>query len=225
MKKYLSIVLSLVIILSFVTISDTTAMNNENIKTVDKLGNMEIHDISELHTIDIKDTYSYQEYLDEKLTIGLISRSKYNYERNKFNALSRSNSTIRYAKFRMDPYEIPTTLGSNYILQPIFMVGLEYHENSTSPDRIVELGDPYIYTGDGRDCIFTGNIFFRLESGNSFYYDVHGDVYKTGKINWGVDVSVGIGEYAEVNISISNGSQYIENISFDGRYYSAALSQ
>lgn len=64
---------------------------------------------------------------------------------------------------------------------------------------------------------------FRLESGNSFYYDVYGDVYKTGKLNWSAGASVGIGKFATANFTISNGSGYIKNVSFDGRYYSAGM--
>lgn len=223
MKNKLSIILSTILLLCFINPSYSNAMQSVDIKEINEVGNMKIHDISELSTINIKDTYSYEEYLLEKLKLGLISQNEYDINKNNIQLMARFGSSVRYAKFRMKTYEINNSLGSNYKLQPIFMVGLEYLKNSVSPTRIVELTDPYIYTGGGKECLFSGKIFFRLESGNSFYYDVYGDVYKTGKLNWSAGASVGIGKSASANFTISNGSGYIKNVSFDGRYYSSGM--
>lgn len=225
MKNKITIILTLVLVMCFINPNNANAIQAVDIKNIHELGNMEIYDISKLPTININDTYTYQQCLEEKLKLGLITKSEYKINQKDILSMSKSKSQIRYAKFRMDTYEINNLLGKNYKLQPIFIVGLEYLNNSVSPSRIVELTDPYIYTGGGKDCIFSGKIFFRLQSGNSFYYDVHGDVYKTGKLNWSAGTSIGIGESANANFTISNGSGYIKNVSFDGRYYSAAMDK
>ena len=91
-----------------------------------------------------------------------------------------------------------THIFKKYELTPIFYIGL-YYTSDLNPDKITSIAEPYIRTAGGSKCIFNGNIFYHLESGNSFYYGVNGNVHKTTKIS-------------------------IKNIDFDGRYYSSSLN-
>jgi len=96
----------------------------------------------------------------------------------------------------MDSYTFTNSF-RKYELTPIFYIGLFYNSD-LELDKIISIAEPYIRTLGKTECIFKGNIFYKLESGNSFYYGVNGNVHKKNDV-------------------------FIKNISFDGRYYSYYL--
>lgn len=176
------------------------------------------HDISELDSISKEDTYTYDELLNLLITNG-YSYKEAKKMMGKKKLSTRASTEIRYSLFRLKTY----TYGGLYKLQPRFNVGLEYTKGISAPNRIVSLQAAHIYTGDGAQCVFTGKIFYKLEAGNSFYYNFYGDIYKKGNINWSIGATVGVGETGNVSATISNGSNFYRNVSEAGRYTSAGL--
>lgn len=179
------------------------------------------HDISELVTLPYDETYSYDEMYY------LLSNEGYSDDEiNKIlrttDVTTRSNPDveIRYARVNMDEH----VFEEDYILEARFNVGLEYRGNNYMPSRIVSVGGARVYTGAGADCVFTGDVFYRLINGQSFYNNFYGDIYKQGVINWELGLQIGIGEFFSVNASISNSSGFIENVDVGDTYYSAALN-
>lgn len=101
--------------------------------------------------------------------------------------------------------------------QKIYTIGFP------EPNRIVSLGGAHIFTGKGEKCIFTGTIYYKLISGNSFYYSFYGDVYKTATTTVGGGVTVGIGENSSINFNASCTSNYLMYVSRSETYKSAAM--
>lgn len=215
------------------------AKNNESkyetaqLQTTKSKGFIETHDISELSKVKYDETYSYKDVLLDKYMLGLISESEYNHKINNLNNtynMAASRSYVRYMKFTMDSYSFRATSDfstNTYVLTPIFYVGLDYGNDSSmtgQPDSIVALESPHIYTGDGANCVFGGKIFYRLQSGRSFYYGVYGDVYKTANVSISGGIKIGIGDSATASFNISSSSNFLKNVDFDGNYYSAALN-
>lgn len=179
------------------------------------------HDISELGTLPYDETYSYDEmfcilsdegYSDNEI-IEMLGT-------NTLNSRSGSDVEIRYAQFKMGE----NTFDNVYILEARFSVGLEYRGNNYMPDRIVSLGGAHVYTGAGADCVFTGDLYYELINGQSFYYNFYGDLYRAGTVSWEFGASVVIGEFFNIHGSISNGSGFIENVDVYDTYCSAALN-
>lgn len=175
------------------------------------------HDISELGSISKEDTYTYDEMLNHLINNGYSYKEAKGLmgERKKS---SRASTEIRYSLFRLKTYSY-----GSYKLQPRFNVGLEYTKGIAAPNRIVSLQAAHIYTGDGAKCVFAGTIFYKLEAGNSFYYNFYGDIYKRGNINWSIGATVGVEETGSVSATISNGDDFYKNVSEAGRYTSAGL--
>ena len=92
--------------------------------------------------------------------------------------------------------------------QTIYTIGFP------EPNRIVSLGGAHI---------FTGTIYYKLISGNSFYYSFYGDVYKTATTTVGGGVTVGIGENSSINFNASCTSNYLMYVSRSETYKSAAM--
>lgn len=180
---------------------------------------MKAYDINELDSMPIEATYSYDEVLADMQNQGFSSEEILT-TRAKFEELA-SRSSVQYSKFRLDPYTVPGT-NLHYVLQPYVYVGLEYN-NSPTPTRIVSIDAPFIATNEGTPCVFGGNIFYRLESGRSFYYGVNGDVYRTGTLTISGGGQIGIGESGNVTLSLSYSNNFIKNVHFDGRYYNPQL--
>jgi hypothetical protein len=181
----------------------------------------------DLMNLRIEDTYSYEEVLIDMQRNNLISQEDIDSFKANHLDMERvdTTETIRYSKFTMDSYKFTDEYNEykEYVLTPIFYVGLLYRNDSPSPQKIVSLESPYIYTGAGEDCKFDGSIFYRLETGNSFYYGVNGDVYKTGNVSMTAGIKVGIGESANAYFEVTFSNNFLENVSFDGRYKSAGL--
>ncbi|ABW19220.1 hypothetical protein [Alkaliphilus oremlandii] len=207
-KKMLIITIFYLIIFSFMGCTsqereDSKELSSKNeILKVDEA--IEIYSYEELATLPLEKTYDYESVLKDMELNGSDTEErkanfKAHHDDNSRLIIPNSTTTVRYAKLAMDSYKF-TNLLKKYELTPVLYIGL-YYTSVNSPDKIVSINDPFIKTSSGADCIFTnGNIFYRLESGNSFYYGVNGDVYKT------------------------KGNTIIKNIDFDGRYYSSSLN-
>lgn len=172
--------------------------SNKTKGSSNKTEGMELFKYEQLATLPLEKTYDYEDVLKDMELNGLdtkerIANFKAQHDANTSLITPNSTGTVRYAKFAMDSY-IFTNLLKKYELTPVLYIGL-YYTSDIEPDKIISIDEPYIRTSGGADCVFTGDIFYRLESGNSFYYGVNGNVYKTTNI-------------------------FIKNIDFDGRYYS-----
>jgi hypothetical protein len=174
-------------------------------------------DINELSTLPYEDTFSFQEVLTDMQHNNLISKEKINqFRANNSQTSTQSNQEIRYAIFYMETYTFDKDklLGSNtYVLQPRIYLGLLYDDSTSSPAKIVSLDSPFIFTKTGDKCIFIGDFFYKLESGNRFFVGIHGDVYKTAKE---------VKERSLISYK-TRSKDYLRNVSFDVKYYSVEL--
>lgn len=203
----------------------------ESVSFIDKVTN-KTSKIESISSKDLNDplklkTYTYDEILEDMLDLGLISREEF-LKRSLLNKISTLSSSwdslpIKYSKLSGDSFTCYKN-GRRYVLTPYFYVGIKGMGGIPSPanyHKIVSLESPYIYTGNGSDCKFVGNIFYRLESGRSFYYGVNGDVYKTASTSISGGFRIGIGESASVSFNASYTNNFIKNIHFDDRFYSS----
>lgn len=213
MKKSIPIFLTFVILLGF-GLSGYAVFEPDPHKAGMKLITYE-----ELATVPIDQTYNYEDILEDKYINGIITKeemAELKSQHSNGNYHVSSNGIVRYVKLKMDDYRFNNGL-TRYVLTPIFYVGL-YYTSDSEPDRIISLDEPHVQTLKGAKCIFTGNIFYRLESGNSFYYGVYGDVYKTRAFSSSAEVGSGL-----FKVKVTYSDEFIKNIDFDGRYYSPAL--
>jgi len=194
------LVKSIIVIIFVIFLGIIPIFNNSS----SKVEGMEFLKYEQLATLPIEQTYTYEEVLRDMESNGLATKKridefKAQHDTNTNTKLisTTSTGTVKYAKFAMDSYTF-TRIFKKYELTPIFYVGL-YYTPDLELDKIISIAEPYIRTSGGAKCLFDGSIFYRLESGRSFYYGVNGDVYK--KTN-----------------------NFIKNIDFDGRYYSPSLS-
>lgn len=185
-------------IFSFYPITRTGTVSKEIMKVVAS---------ENLTTFPMEQAYSYEEMLEDQYANGLITREKVQEKRNAYlslvqNQRENSDECVRYGKITMDAYEFSKGF-AQYKLTPVIYVGL-YYSNPETPDHIESIHDPYIDITGGAACKFHGNIFYQLESGNSIYYGVNGDVYKT--------------------TTITGSNHFLKNVSFDGRVYYPTLN-
>lgn len=210
MKKIIIALLASLVVLIFF---GTYASNSVKEKYVP----IKCVDINELSTLPYEDTYTFQEVVTDMQHNNLISKEKINqFRANNSQTSTQSNQEIRYAIFHMETYTFNKDkfLGSNtYVLQPRIYLGLLYNDSTSTPAKIVSLDSPFIFTKTGDKCIFIGDIFNKLESGNRFFIGINGDAYKTSKE---------VKERSSNSYSIRS-KDYLRNVAFDVKYYSAEL--
>lgn len=208
-----------------------------SISNINAMSKYSYRSIQELDSLNIENTLTYEEML-EYLRLNSYSYSEIQAFQSKHQLLvqngtanNTSNFTnsvlagtqIRYSLFAMTTYSYSYGLWDKCKVQARFSVGLEYDIGASSPNRIVTLVGDHAYTGGGSPCVFTGDIFYRLEAGNRFYYNMFGNLYKQGYITWSLGGSIGIGQVATLHGSISNGNDFIKNISVAETYFSSGL--
>lgn len=221
-KKILSLVLTLVMVIAMGTTASASEMAVESTETKTSNYSEVLDDLiwQESKDIDkIKKEDTYTELTEHLAGAGLTQAEITNFigERPKE---TRAATEVRYGLFKMNNF---TYSSGKYILEPRFSVGLEYTIGSYSPNRIVSLGGAHIFTGKGENCIFTGTIYYKLISGNSFYYSFYGDVYKTATTTVGGGLTIGIGENSSINFNASSTSNYLMNVSRSETYESARM--
>lgn len=184
---------------------------------------MKCVDINELANLPYEETYSYQEVLRD-MQLNNISKDQINeFVANNSKMSALQTEEIRYSTFYMDAYTFYWGLSSQFVLQPRIYVGLLYRNGAYSPSKIVSLDSPFMFTGAGGDCKFVGTIFYRLEAGNRFFMGINGNVYKTANVTVKGGVQVKIGGAATISFEATNSNNFLRNIAYDTRYYSAGL--
>lgn len=217
MKKILSFLLMFVLILG--TNSKVFALTKDN-------NLMQIYSHEEIANFNVENTSTYEEVLTDMKANGLATQKDIDdfKESHNRNVSVLVAGYVKYAKFTMPSYSfIHGLIKLQYVLTPVFYVGL-YYTVGPEPDKMVSLDDAHIQTSNGTACKFVGNIFYRLESGRSFYYGVYGDVYKTATITYSGGGQIGVGQSATVTFGASYTNNYIRNVDFDDRYYTPALN-
>jgi hypothetical protein len=217
-KKILLSVFAITVFLGGMITYPTTISAAEN-----KNNELIWQDISELDSLSVEEAYSYDELMNKLVANGYSHQeAKQIMGEKPVSNYSKAKSQIKYGLFRMTVYSYRSGF-KTYKLQARFSVGLEYINNSPSPTRIKYVQAPHIYTGDGAKCVFSGNIFYKLTAGNSFYYNFYGNIYKAGAINWSAGATIGLGKSASVTATISNGDGFVRNVSEAETYKSAGL--
>lgn len=215
-KRLLLVLTSLMVIVigTIVFVSNISKGTGTKALTYDEvLADLTWQESKDINEIIKEDTYTYTELTEHLVTSGLTQDQITNFigERPKE---TREATEIQYALFTMNNF---TYSSGKYILEARFSVGLEYTQGSSSPNRIISLGGAHVFTGKGAQCIFTGTIFYKLISGNSFYYSFYGDVYKSAT------TTVTIGEDSSIIFNASRTTDYLMNVSRDETFYSAGM--
>lgn len=224
MKKL--IIILVCAILNVVGLPTITKAAGNDVKILnDEKGNDLVwHDVSDLDTLSIDQTYTYEEMVEylsnegysKKEIIEEFGLSENNLER---------GTDVHYTLVKMKVFQYKAGLFSTYDLQVRFTVGLQYSGTNVSPDKMVSLGGAHIYTGYGELCKFAGEIYYKLVAGNEIYYSFYGDIFESGTVNWSVSAKIGIGEDASVEGNISNGNGHKYNVSESETSISAGLSK
>lgn len=223
-KKFVSVMVAALLALSSISSAiaiEPTSITEQTVASssyYDKLDQLEWIDYNDLDSLKYEDTYSYNELIIYLQSNGFTAEEALAYVGER--PIETRSSSVRYSLMRLDTF----SYSGGYKLQPRVRVGLEYLNGSSSPSRIVSLENPTMYTGGGSKCSFAGEVSVRLYSGNSFYYDFSGDLYKNGTVNWSVTGKIGIGEVGSAEGKITNGNGYITNVSDSGEYYSSSLN-
>lgn len=215
----------------------TSVMFSNSFSNINAMSKYNFRSIQELDSLKIEDTLTYEEML-EYMRLNSYTYSEIQAFQGKHQLLLKnetvsdtfkimsstlSGTEIRYSLVTMSTYSYNYGLWDKCKVQARFSAGLEYDIGASSPNRIVTLAGEHAYTGGGSPCVFSGGIFYRLEAGNRFYYNMYGNLYKQGNVNWTLGGAVGIGQQATLNGSISNGNGFIKNISVTETYISSGL--
>lgn len=215
MKKIFSLVLGIFCIISMSNPINANhiLMKNSIIESTKK--ELVWHDINELETISYDETFSRDEFIE------ILSENGYNSKQ--INELigektieTKADTEIRYSLFKMNVFNYHNGFNgiiSNYKLQARFSAGFEYYKGDYSPNKVVSLGGAHVYTGDGKSCVFKGSIYYKLISGNSFYYNFYGDIYEKGSMNWAIGATLKIGESSTLTANVSNADGFVKNVS------------
>ena len=222
-RKILSLVLTLVIVIAMGTTAFASDMAVESTETnySEVLDDLIWQESKDIDKIKKEDTYTYTELTEHLAGIGLTQAEITKFIGEKPKEISALAATeVRYGLFKMTNY---TYSSGRYILEPRFSVGLEYTIGASSPNRIVSLGGAHIFTGKGQKCIFAGTIFYELISGNSFYYSFYGDLYETATTTVGGGITVGVGSASSINFNASSTTNYLMNVSRSETYKATGL--
>lgn len=215
--KFISILLMMVMLLP----NSTFAQNISN--------SIESISIKKLDTLSIEQTYSYEEILSAMRNNGCKNQDIKDFKKTHQNNLNLKktqgkNETVRYSVFSMDGVEFTGSYHRKYRLQPEILAGLLY-SGSPTPDRIVSLESPYVYTGNGSPSSFQGRMVYKLISGREFFTLIQGTAYKAGSMNVEGGIKVKLGENSEAYIKVSNGDGFLKDISHQETYYSPVLDK
>ena len=175
------------------------------------------YSISEIDSLTRENTLSYDEYVEYLVNTGYTHSEVYDMIGEKPTA--RSTTEVRFSGVYMKTF----TYQSVYKLQPRFDVGFEYSNGNPTPNRMVSVNAPRIYTGAGQQCSFAGNMFVELESGNSLYCSFYGPLYQTSNASFTFGGLLGVGESANISASFTYANNYIDAVDEFDRYYSATL--
>lgn len=184
--------------------------NQRNIKSSSLIEAIPANDL-DLQTME--QAYTYEEILEDMKNNELASEELINSFKESHKLNLEVDTIVLYSKIALEPYKFKKGL-FKYNLQPEFVVGLEYSDESAYPIKMVSVASPYLYTGNGRKCVFKGDIFYKLEAGNSLYCSVSGLVYKDNVEENSLDI-----------LNIINRGSHIKDVSFEGRYYSAGMDE
>lgn len=216
MKKLVTLMMAVLLCFSF-TVSAFGATTAQEPSTGT------IYSINDLEKVRHQDGLTYEEMIADKEVNQIALSKKDHFGYSQLIEGLTATSGVRYYKFTMDDYSF-TKLVTKYVLTPTFYVGLYFSDVTSSPDRIVSLDDAHVSTSKGANCVFAGNVFYRLETGRQYYYGVYGNVYGTATITVSGGGAVQIGKSATANFAASYSNNFLKNVDFDGNYYSAGLN-
>lgn len=133
----------------------------------------------------------------------------------------KQRSTIyKYHTFR---HTVPVT--SSYSCYPYFYVKCEYY---SSTDVVPYRMNTIMYGNidrnhNGTSKLFDGTLYYNLESGNRYYFDLNGDFYNNGTFEFGGGGEAQIGEHFTANFTVSYSSSWYAYKQYSGIYHSAAM--
>lgn len=180
--------------------------------------NMICHDITELENLQKEETYTHKEMVNY-----LASNVYSTKEAQKIMGMQSGLDNVHYSIFKMNSFSYKIG-GSKVTLEPRFVMGLEYNDKSNTPNKILSLHPIGVFDEDGFYCVFDGNILCELTSGNSFYYNIYGNLYKKGISNYDFVDKITVGLSATIKGNVNNVDNHYKNISESEEYYSSKLT-
>lgn len=142
----------------------------------------------DLATLPIEKTLTYEEmeqYMEGKnYTLDQISNFSLKYE---------EDNDTRFAILRLDGWSYRGTVNGanvNYSIIPELVVGLEYQNGLSSPEKIVSIEAPTFDNSGGDNCSFYGSFSYKLVSGNEMFTALRGYIRNGGNLEWEVSKTV-----------------------------------
>lgn len=138
----------------------------------------------DLATLPIEKTLTYEEmeqYMEGKnYTLDQIINFSLKYE---------YDNNTRFAILRLDGWSYRGTVNGanvNYSIIPELVVGLEYQNGLSSPEKIVSIEAPTFDNSGGDNCSFYGSFNYKLVSGNEMFTALRGYIRNGGNLEWEV---------------------------------------
>lgn len=138
----------------------------------------------DLATLPIEKTLTYEEmeqYMEGKnYTLDQISNFSLKHE---------EDNDTRFAILRLEGWSYMGTVNGddvNYSIIPELVVGLEYQNSSSSPEKIVSIEAPTFDNSGGDNCSFYGSFNYKLVSGNEMFTALRGYIRNGGNLEWEV---------------------------------------
>lgn len=98
------------------------------------------------------------------------------------------------------------------------------YSGNPTPDRILSIEYANINRQYGNTSKqFSGSLYYNLEAGNQFYWDLNGDFYNNGTTTYSYGGSVGVNGAASTSFSVAYASNHYAYKQISGRYKSAAM--
>ena len=142
----------------------------------------------ELAILPIEKTLSYEEMQqhmeDNDYILEQISNFTLNHE---------DDNDTRFAILRLDGWSYMGTVNGanvNYSIIPELVVGLEYQNGLSFPEKIVSIEAPTFDNSGGDNCSFYGSCNYKLVSGNEMFTALRGYIRNGGNLEWEVSKTV-----------------------------------
>lgn len=206
MKKITAIVLSLVLLFGAIK---TVPLNvhAEEPEKLDAMRGIDLDDIESGDGVEVEIYDSTQEYMTaiaQDKNINWTTKIKLIQEASTQSATQYADWEYKYATLKFT-----CKVSSTYSCYPYFYVKFRYAKGADNPNRMESIKYFNIdrnYKGTSKQ--FAGTLYANLETGKRLYWDLNGDFYENGTTTVTGGGSLGIGETAKANFSLSYSTQF-----------------
>lgn len=155
---------------------------------------------------------TYDEILSEMIKDGIPKEKALSLLGKKPNASLLRSENIWYTTI-----EDTVTVAWGYKVRPKFYIKAEGGHGVYFIRKVLSASLDRSYYGTSK--VFSGNLYYNLESRTRLYYRLDGDFYNNGSISISGGGSVGLGQWGSVNFSVSYSTKHFKYIYKTGYIY------